>query len=66
MLVNPSLPRVYNPTNGTAPEMPWRTSTNGFGVVMLSEWCARDDGTAPEMLWHTSAKGFEVVMISEW
>ena len=33
---------VYNPTNGTAPEMLWRTRANDFGIVLISERCTRD------------------------
>ena len=40
--MRPGPPGVYNPTNGTAPEMLWATRANGFGIVMLSEWCTRD------------------------
>ena len=41
-LVRPGFQGVYNQTHDTAPELLWRTSVNGFGVVMLSEWCTRD------------------------
>ena len=42
MLVRSGLPGVYNTTSGTAPEMLWCTSANGFGSVMLNERCIRD------------------------
>ena len=41
MLVRPGFPGVYNPTNGTVPEMLWCTSVNGF-VKCISGWCIRD------------------------